>query len=108
MGGADQGERRERGLSAGAKAGLHESHLPQLRAAGQPIGARQRLQQLEMVVALADEELRRLACRLQRREEVARLALELGRLAGAVGEDERRVERVEMALRAQSSRPFRR
>src|SRR6266540_7249302 len=64
-----------------------EPHLRQHRAAKQAIRIGQRLQHLEVVVALADEELHRFAGRLHRRIEVAGLALELGRLAGAVRED---------------------
>src|SRR5262249_56746459 len=78
-----------------------ESHLRQHRAAEQAIRIGQRLQHLEVVVALADKELDGLAGGFDCRVEVARLALELGRLAGAVSENEGRVELVEMTLRAQ-------
>src|SRR6266536_6492 len=57
-----------------------EPHLRQHRAAEQAVRIGQRLQHLEVVVALADEELHRFAGRLPRRVEVARLALELRRL----------------------------
>ena len=45
-----------------------------------------------MAVMLADEQLDRLAGIAQRGGEIARLALELGGLVGAVGDDDRRAE----------------
>ena len=81
-----------------------ELHLLEHGAAGQAVRIGERLEQFEMIVALADDQLDRLARGLDRRGEVARLALELRRLAGADGEDQRRVEPVEMALRATASR----
>jgi hypothetical protein len=56
---------------------------------------------LVVIVALADPQLDWLACRLHGRVEVPALALELGRLERTVGEDERGVQAVEMALRAE-------
>src|SRR5262249_34651583 len=75
-----------------------EPHLRQHGAPEQAVRIGQRLQHLEVVVALADEELDRFAGRLHRRVEVARLALEFRRLAGTMGENERRLELIEMPL----------
>ena len=66
--------------------------------AEQAVGAAERLEHLEMIVALADEELHRFACRLDGGREVARLALELGRLLGAVRHHDRAREPVDVAL----------
>src|ERR1700739_713439 len=76
-------------------------HLPQHGAAGEAVRVRQRLQKFEMIVGLTDDQLRRLAGRLHGGKEFARLALELRRLLRAVGEDQRRVQAVEMALGAE-------
>src|SRR5581483_7000838 len=62
---------------------------------------RHRLLHLEMVVAVAEQELDRLAGGFDRGGELARLALELRRLERAVPDDERRMELVEMPLRAE-------
>src|SRR5262249_17305980 len=58
-------------------------------------------QHLEMIVALADEQLDWLAGRFHGGMEVAALTLELRRLIGAIGKDERCMELVDMALRAE-------
>src|SRR5439155_26496163 len=65
------------------------------------VGTRERLGDLEVVVAFADEQLHRFAGCLDRRSEFARLALELWCLECAVGDDDGGVELVEMTLRAQ-------
>src|SRR5258706_8026582 len=78
-----------------------EPHLLQRGAAAEAEGVRHGLLHLEVVVALADEELDRLARGLDRRGEVARLAPELRRLERAVRDDERRADLVEVALRAE-------
>ena len=80
---------------------FHELHLLEHGAPGQTIGVGERLEQFEVVVARADDQLGLLAGGLHRRGEVARLALELRRLAGADGENERRVQTVEITLAAQ-------
>ena len=78
-----------------------ESHLREHGAAQKPVGICKRFQHFEMIVALADDELDRLAGGLHRGEEIARLTLEFRRLVGAVGKDERSVKVVDMALGAQ-------
>src|ERR1051326_1853648 len=78
-----------------------EPHLFERGAAAEAERIRHRLLHLEVVVALADEELDRLAGGLDGGGELARLALELGRFQRAVPDDERRVELIEVALRAQ-------
>src|SRR5580704_3729984 len=67
---------------------LRKLHLPQHGAAGETIGVRQRLQKLEMVIRLADDQLGGFARGRNSREELLRLALEFRRLASAVGENE--------------------
>src|ERR1700692_3994373 len=54
-----------------------------------------------MVVRLADDHLGGLACCPNGREEIFSLALKFRALPGAAGENERRVQAVEMALRAE-------
>ena len=66
----------------------------------------ERLRQFEMVVMLADQQPHLLAGSFDRRSEFAVLTLELGGLTGAVSDDQRRVQSVEMPYRAQ--RPDRR
>src|SRR5882672_11856300 len=80
--------------------GSAELHLLEHRPAEQAVGTGEGLEDLEMVVALGDEQLRGLARGFHRGGEIARLALELGRLERAVGQHHRRVEAVEVALRA--------
>src|SRR5207247_376823 len=86
------GERRRNGSSAG------EGHLLQDRAPEQAVRIGESLDDLEVVVPLADEEGRRLAGGPDRGREVARLPLELRRLERALGDDDGRVEPVEAAL----------
>ncbi len=74
-----------------------------MRAAEEAVGRGQRLQHLEVIVALADQELDRLAGGLHGGGEIARLALEFRRLERAVRDDDRAVEPVEMALAMSSS-----
>ena len=69
--------------------------------AKEPERARQRLQQFEMIVAFADEEFDGLAGGFHRGGKIARLALEFRRLQRPVGNDDRAIEPVDMALRAQ-------
>ena len=78
-----------------------EVHLLQHRATEKAVGIAERLDDFEVVVALADEELDRFACRLHGRRKVPRLALELGGLQGAVGDNHGGGELVKMALRTQ-------
>src|SRR3954451_3118803 len=78
-----------------------ELHLLQHRAAEESVGAGQRLIDLEVIVARRHDEPHRLASRLQRRREVARLPLEFRRLQRAVDQGHRTVDVVEMALRAE-------
>src|SRR5215470_2739006 len=78
-----------------------EVHLRQYRTPEDTVRIGQRLGDLEVVVALGDEELYGFACRLHGRREVAGLALELRRLERAVGDDDGGVEPVEMTLRAE-------
>src|SRR5580692_4637362 len=77
---------------------LRKFHLPQHGAAGEAVRVRQRLQKLEMIVGLADDQFGGLARGLNGREKIFGLALEFRRLAAAVGENERRMQAVEMAL----------
>src|SRR3954464_8667326 len=65
---------------------LPEAHLREHGAAREAVGTGQGFRHLEVVVAVADEELHRLARGLQRGGEVTRLALELRRLERAIGE----------------------
>src|ERR1041384_4399095 len=81
--------------------GDFQSHLLQRSMAAEAEGIRHRLLHLEVVVALADDELDRLAGGLDGGGELARLALELGRLERNVADDERRVQLIQMALRAE-------
>ena len=61
----------------------------------------ERLDDLEVIIALAHEQLDGFAGGLHCGRKIARLALELGRFERAIRHDDRRVEVVEMALRAQ-------
>src|SRR5436309_14700009 len=74
-------------------------HLRQHRAAEMAVGIAERLGDLEVVVALGDDELDALAGFLERLGEVARLALELGRLDRAVVEHDRRADALAITLR---------
>src|SRR5215470_738266 len=65
------------------------------------VGIAQCLADLEVIVALAHDQLHRLAGGHERCSEVARLALKLWRLQSAVGKNERRVNPVDMALGGQ-------
>src|SRR6266699_770696 len=78
-----------------------ELHLLERRAAEEPVRTGERLEDLEVVVALRDEELCGPADRLDRRGEVARLALELRRLERPVREHYGAIEPPEVALGAQ-------
>ena len=84
----DDLERRVRLVEDGSfhrRISFGELHLLEHRAAQEAVGLAERLDDLEVVVALADQELHRLAGRRHGRGEVARLALELRRLERAVG-----------------------
>jgi hypothetical protein len=65
---------------------LSELHLCERCTAKQAVGVRQRLDYLEMIIALRDEQLDRFACSLYRCVEVVCLPLELWRFASAVRE----------------------
>src|ERR1700686_907101 len=75
-----------------------ELHLLEGGAAHESVRIGERLLGLVVIVALAHPQLDRLAGRLHGRVEVAGLALELRRLEGAMGEDERGMQAVEVAL----------
>src|SRR5579862_3042392 len=75
-------------------------HKLKRRAAQEAVGVGQGFGQFEVVVVLADEEPRRLPGG-GGGGEFAVLALEFGGLAGAVGDNERRPQPVEMADRAE-------
>ena len=77
-------------------------HLLQHSAASKAVWIGERFQQLEVIVGLADDQLGWLSHSLHGGEEFAGLALELRRLLSAVGENERRVQAVEMTLRTES------
>src|ERR1051326_9132523 len=74
-------------------------HLLQHRAAEEAQRIADHLGHLEVVVALGDQQRDRLPRRFDGGGEFAVLALELRCLEGAVGDDHRAVEPVEMALR---------
>src|SRR5262245_19930131 len=76
-----------------------QAHLLEHRADEQAVVIAELLHHLEVVVALHDGDADRLACRFNRRGEVATLALEFRRLGGAVDERNRRIQPVQMALR---------
>src|SRR5258706_4698494 len=80
---------------------LSEIHPLEGCAAEEAVRARQRLEDLEMVVALRDQQARGLAGGLHGGGEIARLALELRRFQRAVREHERRVQPAQVALRAE-------
>src|ERR1051325_10258935 len=81
--------------------GDFQSHLLQRSMAAEAEGIRHRLLHLEVVVAVAHDEVDRLSGGLDGGGELARLALELGRLERTVADDERRVQLIQMALRAE-------
>src|ERR1051325_6106109 len=94
--------------------GDFQSHLLQRSMAAEAEGIRRRLLHLEVVVALADDKLDRLTAAPAARGELARLAggrdgggalarlaPDLGRLERTVADDERRVQLIQMALRAE-------
>ena len=81
-----------------------ELHLLQHGAAEQAVGIGKRLHDLEVVAALHHRDRHRLADSFHRRGEVAALALEVGRLERAVGDDDRRAQLVDVALRGRSAR----
>src|SRR5262245_8158173 len=74
-------------------------HLFQHRAAEQTVGIAQRLEHFEVVIALANQERNGLACRFNRRREIAILALELRGFQCAMSDDYGCHQLVEMALR---------
>ena|SRR6516162_7430131 len=78
-----------------------EPHLLQRRAAEQVVGIAELFHHLEVVVAFHHGERDRLAGGLDRGGEIAALALELGRLQGAVNQRDRRYQLVEMTLGAE-------
>src|SRR5215471_52750 len=84
------------GTSAGG-----EAHLLKKGGAEEPIRIAERLEQFCVAVIIADNEVHGLAGGLDRRGEFAGLPLELRRLVGAATDDQRRVQSVEMADRAQ-------
>src|SRR4051812_31776240 len=65
-----------------------KAHQFEDRRAEQPIRVAQRLQQLGVAVIVADDELDRLAGRLYRRCELARLSLKFRCLVGPVADEE--------------------
>src|SRR5260370_27321381 len=65
-----------------------ELHLLESGAAHEPIGVGEGFLRLVVIVTLAHPQLDRFAGRLHGRVEITALALELGRLEGAMGEDE--------------------
>src|SRR4029077_2871328 len=69
-----------------------ELHLLEGSAAYETVRVAESFRQFEMVVALADDQLHRLACRFHCRGEFTGLALKLWRLESSVGQDDRRVE----------------
>ncbi len=77
-----------------------EPHHRQRRAAVRPIRVAQRLPHVLVEVAVGRHELDGLSRGLERGGEVLGLALELGRLQGAVGHHHGRGDAVEVALRA--------
>src|SRR5437899_9473251 len=75
---------------------LGKLHQLERRAAEVTVGRTERLDDLEVVVVLADHELHRLAGRRHRDGEVARLALKFRRLERAVADDGRRAQPVQV------------
>src|SRR5262245_66507467 len=75
-------------------------HQGERGAAVWAVGIAERLSHLEVIVVGRLDQLDRLARRLHGGGEVPVLALELRRLVGAVGGDDRRVQALELALRA--------
>ena len=65
----------------------------------------ERLAHFEMIIVLRLDQLDRLAGRLHRGGEVAALALEFGRLVGAIGYDNRRSQPLDVPLRSSSTPP---
>ena len=66
---------------------LAEVHLLQYRPTEEPVGIRQRFDDLEVVVLLSKEELNRLARGTYCSSEIARLALEFRSLQRPIGDD---------------------
>src|SRR5882757_8571176 len=78
-----------------------EPHLLEDLAPDEAVGIGDRLRDLVVVVPLGVHELHRLAGLLQRLGELARLALELGRLQRPVEEHDRRINPVQVPYRRQ-------
>src|SRR6185437_14158974 len=76
-------------------------HLLQRDAAQQPVRRRERVDDLEVVEALAVDQLDRLAVALDRSREIARLPPELVALVLAMGDHDRTREAPDVADRAQ-------
>src|SRR5258708_17846075 len=93
--------RKRRDASAPGGSRRDELHLLERGTAEKPVGTGERLEDLEMVVALGDEELYRLAGCLDRGGEAARLTLKLGRLQRPMRDDYRAAEPFERAFGAQ-------
>ena len=77
-----------------------ELHLLEGSAACEAVRVAESFRQFEMVVALADDKLNRLACRFHCRGEFTGLAPKLWGLESSVGHDDGRVEFIEVPLRA--------
>src|SRR6266404_5369579 len=78
-----------------------QPHLREDSATKQAIGIPEGLQHFEMIVALAYDELDRLAGGFHRGVEVARLPLKFRRLVSPMSEYEGRVQLVDVTLRAE-------
>ena len=78
----------------------YELHLLECGAAKEAIRIAESFWQFEMVVSLRDDELHRFTRSLDRRGELAGLALKLRRLEGSVSDDDGRFQFIEMALSA--------
>src|SRR6185369_13696301 len=76
-------------------------HQPQSGAAGDAVGIAERFLHLKMIEPFAHNQFDRFTGGFNRGGEVAVLALELRRLLGAIGDNDRRVQFVEMALGAE-------
>ena len=77
-----------------------ELHLLECGTAKEAIRIAESFRQFEMIVSLRDDELHRFACSLDRRGELAGLALKFRRFECSVSDDDGRVKFVEMALSA--------
>src|SRR5882672_8509021 len=86
-----------RGTVRTAVSPRREFHLLERSAAEEAVGIGERLEDLEVVVALPDEKLHGFPRSLDRRGEVARLALKFGRLERPVRDDYGAVEPVDVA-----------